>query len=658
MDPLRPLADLRLNAPRYLVPAPLPPGETPLGALSRLPDDVLLEHVLPRATTKKFLAGFSRTCAAALELSCVLATTIDDAEIARRRHAEHGSIFRRKTGAPPLSLVFGEVQTRAAAKFLQMLRDSNPQERAVARAAERDWRGAENAWRQALQRWPERETIHGGLGWALYRQGRYSEAGAAYGRALALDPAHAASHRGLGLTYFAQGRNDAAAISLARALTLRPYDADGYGVAAVVSLSRGAGELAEKYSRKLLALLPRSSDGYQGLGKALCMQSQWQAAEAAFGQAIDCRPGYADAYRGLGQAIFHQHRHLEAAQAFLDALSFRPADAQSYFGLGLAYQACGELDQAAGALERACSLSPSTATAWRVRSEVAQARGEPQAAAWMSAIERCLNGVQANPNDVVGIRTLGTLFNQHGYPGAAEPHLRRASRAFANDAVVQFHLGAALLQIGRFEEGTETLRGALALRPTMLEALHEFAVGQLACKNGVVAEWALTLVLEVGGPAVIVHANLGEAFVLQGRYEQALVSFRAALALDAFSVPALLGLGTVYGQLDRPREQAAALDRLVALEPSHPTAWRLYGIALDRLGRATEAEACLHRAIEFADFDELPAAYSAFGHLCIGQGRFDEAASAYRTALSYDEGDAEARQVLADVMAQQTNDVA
>ena len=638
-----------------MAPAPLPPGKAPLGALSRLPDDVLLTHVLPRAATKKFLAGFPRTCAAAFELSCAMATTIEDTQLARRRHAELGSLHRRGTGAPPLPAIFGEPQTRGAAKFLQMLRDSNPQERAVACEMERDWRGAEAAWRQAARRWPERETIHSRLGWALYAQGNYSEAGAAYGRALALDPDHAASHRGLGLTYFAQGHIDAAALSLQRALARQPDDADGYGVAAMVSLSRGAGEAAEEYSHKLLALLPRSSSGYQGLGKALCMQGRWQPAEAAFRRAIDCRPGYADAYRGLGQAIYHQHRYLEATRAFLDALSLRPADAQSSYGLGLAYRACGELEQAAGALERACRLSPSMVAAWRTRSEVAQDRRELQAAAWMSAIERCLNGVQANPNDEVGIRTLGTLLSQHGYPGAAEPHLRRASRAFENDAVVQFHLGTALLQNGHFDEGTEALRAALALRPTTLEALQNFAVEELACGSGVAAELVLTLVLEVGGPNLFVQANLGEAFVLQGRYEQALESFLAADALDADSVPALLGLGTVYGQLDRPMLQVAALDRLVALEPSHPVAWRLYGIALDRLGRVAEAEACLHRAIEFATFDELPAAYSAFGQLCIGQGRIDEAASAFRTALSYDEADAEARQILADVMAQQAN---
>lgn len=143
--------------------------------------------------------------------------------------------------------------------------------------------------------------------------------------------------------------------------------------------------------------------------------------------------------------------------------------------------------------------------------------------------------------------------------------------------------------------------------------------------------------------------------MLQQRHEEALVQFRAAFALDAHSVQALYGLGMVYGQLDRPLEQAAVLNTLLGLEPRHPTAWRPYGIALDRLGRIAEAEDCLHQAIELADYDDLPAAYSALGHLYLGQGRFDEAASAYRSALSYDEGDAEARQVLANVMAQQAS---
>lgn len=658
MDPLRPLADLSLDAPKYWKPAPLPPGKTPLGTLNYLPDDVLLEHVLPRAITKKFLAGFSHTCSTALELSCVLATTIDDAHIARRRHAERGAVFRRGAGAPPLPPAFNEQQLRAAGSFLQSLRNNNPQERAVACASQRDWRGAENAWREATQRWPERETTHSGLGWALYSQGRHSEAGAAYGRALALEPDHAASHRGLGLTYFAQGRHDAAAKSLERALTLRPCDADGYGVAVLVSLSRGAGEVAEAYAHKWLALLPRSSEGYQGLGKALCMQRKWRAAEAAFRRALGCKPGYADAYRGLGQALYHQHRHLEAAQAFTDALALRPTDAVSCFGLGLAYRACGELERAAEALQRTCRLAPYMASAWKERSQLAQVRGEVDAAAWMSAIERCLSGVQANSNDEATIRTLGMLLNQHGHPGAAEPHLRRASRVSANDAVVQFHLGTALLQTGNPVEGTATLRGAIALRPTALGDLHHFAVAQLARQSGVVAEIALALVRELGGPGAAVQSHLGEAFMLQQRYEEALLQFRAAAALDAHSVPALYGLGMVYGQLDRPLEQAAALNRLLEIEPRHPTAWRQYGVALNRLGHSSEAEDCLQQAIELAGYDDLPAAYSALGNLYLGQGRFDEAASAYRAALSYDEGDAEARQVLADAMAHQADGAA
>lgn len=71
-------------------------------------------------------------------------------------------------------------------------------------------------------------------------------------------------------------------------------------------------------------------------------------------------------------------------------------------------------------------------------------------------------------------------------------------------------------------------------------------------------------------PAVLV--DLGDALLLAGRASEAADRYRAALDLDRDNHRALLGVGAILLDADRPDAAAAAFDRVLTLVPDQPDA--------------------------------------------------------------------------------------
>jgi Tfp pilus assembly protein PilF len=127
------------------------------------------------------------------------------------------------------------------------------------------------------------------------------------------------------------------------------------------------------------------------------------------------------------------------------------------------------------------------------------------------------------------------------------------------------------------------------------------------------------------------HNNLGNALQAQGKLEQAVASYRRALALEPSYVDALVNLGATYraqGELD---QAVASYQQALALEPDVPVAHSNLGHALAQQGKLDDAAACLRRAIALKpDFAE---AHASLGNVLRNQGRLDEAMDFIHKAL-------------------------
>lgn len=87
--------------------------------------------------------------------------------------------------------------------------------------------------------------------------------------------------------------------------------------------------------------------------------------------------------------------------------------------------------------------------------------------------------------------------------------------------------------------------------------------------------------------------NRGVALERQGRYEEALAAFSAAILSDNDDVYAWNNRAVILTRLDRPQEAVLACRQALAIDRSCIFAWVTYGMVLGRLGNYQEAERVL-----------------------------------------------------------------
>ena len=177
------------------------------------------------------------------------------------------------------------------------------------------------------------------------------------------------------------------------------------------------------------------------------------------------------------------------------------------------------------------------------------------------------------------------------------------------DAEMQFNLGKALQDAGRFEESVDVNRRAAALHP-----------------------------LERRFPQ---HA--GEALRKLRRFDEAVEAYRDALAIDPDYALANGGLGVALLKIDRPAEALAFLERAIELSAAlrgalYPSVARAHIM----LGRLREAAAAYRKAIEATP--ARASLHANLGSVLAATGAFDEAVASFDRALVLNPGLDMARQ--------------
>jgi tetratricopeptide (TPR) repeat protein len=167
------------------------------------------------------------------------------------------------------------------------------------------------------------------------------------------------------------------------------------------------------------------------------------------------------------------------------------------------------------------------------------------------------------------------------------------------------------MQQGRMEEAERLLRTALGLDPDNRPALSVLG-GSLASRDPERALPLLERLVGVAGDAESL-TNLGMAYMLLGRYGEAVAPLERSRALQPGSIGPVLDLGDVHGLLgDERRARALYREALAAIEPdSNPSRDQLLAKArcLAQLGEARDAVVALDRALA------LPVEQDALGEV-------------------------------------------
>ncbi len=127
------------------------------------------------------------------------------------------------------------------------------------------------------------------------------------------------------------------------------------------------------------------------------------------------------------------------------------------------------------------------------------------------------------------------------------------------------------------------------------------------------------------------HLERGRQLRAQGRSEEAIGEFRAALELEPNLAEAHHQLGNALKSLHRYPEAAASLRSAAFLAPQSGAVWLNLGVACLELRRLDEAVACFRRAIRLEP--NRPEAHNILGHALLTKGRCTAAIRCLEEAL-------------------------
>ncbi|MBL8520484.1 MAG: tetratricopeptide repeat protein [Betaproteobacteria bacterium] len=300
------------------------------------------------------------------------------------------------------------------------------------------------------------------------------------------------------------------------------------------------------------------------------------------------------------------------------------------FAEALALWQQGRVAEAGEACRRALAADPGNVPALHMLGHVALHAGRVEEAV------ACLGRAHALAPAHAGI--LGDLANAHARAGrtdAAVSLLETAQDAWPGDAAVVFRLAVLLHEQGRLDDAITRYRQTLALEPGHVDAANNLGVVlQAAGRPGEAVETLRGLLarLSQAAPAGIQAAlrfNLGNAEKADGRIDDAIASFRCALALDADFLAAMDNLGVAYTESGRAEEALPLFTAVLAREPASASTLANLSVALLALGRGTEALAASQRAIALrADAQTIPAFIQ-----CVRGAEFTATDTALRASL-------------------------
>ncbi len=449
---------------------------------------------------------------------------------------------------------------------------------------------------------------------------------AAFKQALRLEPRLAEAHFDLGLVRQNQ-QQPAAAISEFR-LALK-YDPALLQAHCALGSSLAAPTEAEAEFRKALAINPQLVCALDGLAQVLVKERRYDAAMDDWRQALQIQPDAADLQLSLATAIYKVAKDRQAdglppvngstvedaIRLLTNLLKSHPDLTAAYLTLGNIYANERRDREAADEYQEVTRRSPNDMVAL-----AAEVKALIDASAYTEALAPALDYVHREPNDPSGHVMLGTVYQQLGDYGKAEPELELGAARTPDDFEAQYQLGLVLARMGKPDQALPRLRKAVALKP-----------GDRS------AQYQLVAVLRSLGQTQQATQMIGQLQKEQGKE-----FLNSQLTSEGTKANDLLQSG-------KPAEAAQVYRHM--LEESPDNAWTAYNLALalEAMNDRKGAEETLRNAINIDP--KLAKIQAELGQLELAGGDLPSAQKWLKAALDLEPELVEARGNLAMVYA-------
>jgi predicted O-linked N-acetylglucosamine transferase (SPINDLY family) len=242
-----------------------------------------------------------------------------------------------------------------------------------------------------------------------------------------------------------------------------------------------------------------------------------------------------------------------------------------------------------------------------------------------------LDLLAADPGNFRAQNSLGIIrFQQGRYDEALA--LIGASLTSNSNAETLSNYGNVLQALGRLDEALESYDKALAIEPSLINALYNRGITLSNMKRMTDALASYDKALEIAPDDAGIRMNRVSILVDLKRPQEALAAAEKLLALAPQSVEAWNNRAIALQALERFDEALASFSEAVAIDPGFAEAWYNYGVALQQACRLDEALACYDRAVMLRP-DYVEALFNranALGNL----RRFETALAGYDKVLA------------------------
>ena len=382
---------------------------------------------------------------------------------------------------------------------------------------------------------------------------------------------------------------------------------------------------------------------YTGLARLLAAQGRYEEADAVAQQIAVARPDIGAVSILQGDLLRTAGRQQEALTAYRQAVQLAPEDPLSNSRVGDLALATGQLADARAAFELALAASPTDRNSQigMARVLTQQGGGDEASSRREADLQRArslLDAVLAvNENDIAARLALGDTLLAQGQPAEAVTAYQAVLAQQPDNAAAVDSLAEALLAGGNADEALGSYRTAIDTAETAEErqrwrltlASTLRSLGRLDEAEAVYQE----ALAEAPGDITLSLA-LGNLYLTQARPEEALVLFEG-LGGAAFDDPRIgLALGTAAlraGDIQRADEVA---QEMLTRSPSAYQPYLLAGRVAQATGDEAATLTALRQATALAPTNG--ALHSQAADVFQEMGRLDEAATAYKTALSLD----------------------
>jgi superkiller protein 3 len=319
-------------------------------------------------------------------------------------------------------------------------------------------------WKNLTREIPGVAAWHRQLGFALAREGQWSEAMAEMEEAQHLEGESAASHVNIGMILELQEQFEAAALRYREAIEIDPRNREANWNLALLLERDEQLQGAEELFVSMLEIHPESAQVHNRLAEFLDRQGRIEEAVEKYRRALDIRPDSAEIRNNLGVALERLNRLAEAESEYRLILQEDSTQVLAQFNLADVLLAQGRSREAIERYRMALESRPSNLQARLNLARALQSTGD-----WRGAESELRLTLKSRPDSVVAASQLGWVLLYADDPNVRDPqeallHLRKADKASASSVPeVRGALAEALAENQLWEEATEIAREAAEL---------------------------------------------------------------------------------------------------------------------------------------------------------------------------------------------------